>query len=775
MRRTYKKLALMLALNVAGALIAIIIAARLMPLPERLQVPGSRVVEYADGTPMCVYLSPDDKWRIHVALDEVDPDYIEALLKFEDGRFYVHPGVDPVAIGRAALQNLAARRVVSGASTITMQLARIVEPRPRNLRSKVIEAFRAMQLEMRYSKNEILELYLAFAPYGKNIEGIEAASLAYFGHRAKHLSPFETAYLLSVPQNPSFRYPSARHARHMDKVVGHVTRTLVNAGAFDKQEEAAALRGLMPTSLRPFPREAMHVAFYLSDKHEGMRVPGAIKRDAQSVVESVIANYRAELESMGIHNASALVIDNESGAVVAAAGNLDFWDHDHHGQVIGFKAPRSPGSAMKPFIYAMAIDRGLALPGYLVADIPVYYTGYQPINYDREFRGLVRLEDALSQSLNIPFVNLLREIGLNDYQNFLREGGITTLKDEPGYYGLSIAIGSLEVKLEELVALYAMIARDGEFIEPLWTTDREPRPAERLLSTGAAYLTRRTLQKRDRPDFPERHRAMQFKSTVFWKTGTSAYHRDAWAVGGNKRYTAGVWVGNFDGTSSRYLVGSNRAGPVLFDILEGLPETAGENASAGIPEELIKVDVCSWSGHLAGKHCTHIEKALAPRSSVPRLTCPYHVEYLVDRETGRRVNPLCAAGKEVQPKVFTVLPAAARRWISDLKLEAPAPPPLLKTCKRVAANNGPQIVRPRPNAVFFIVPGLKADRQEIMFEADAGADVGELYWFVDGKFTAAKAPDQRVWLKPTPGKHEVRVVDAYGKSDAVSINILSPG
>ena len=748
---------------------------RLVPLPQRLNIRGSRVVAYADGKPMCVYLSADEKWLIPVDIKDVDPHYIAALIRFEDKRFYRHIGVDPIALIRAFFQNMKARRVVSGASTVTMQLVRILEPRPRTIRSKIIEMFRAIQLECRFSKREILEHYLQFLPFGTNLEGVEAASLAYFGHRSKDLSPFEIAYLLSVPQDPPGRYPSPGNAKKMPAVLAGISDRLRENGIFSDDEAAEVKRTQPPDLLKPFPRDAMHVAQYLSSRYPDMWIQSTIRQDAQAIAVNALDTYRREFESMGIYNAAAVVLDEETSKVVAAVGNFDFWDTAHQGQVIGFMAPRSPGSAMKPFIYALAINKGIALPDYLVADIPVRYSGYEPINYDRKFRGLIRLEEALSYSLNIPFVNLLHQVGLPDYLEFLHQAGLTTLVDVPGYYGLSIAIGACEVRPAELANMYAMLGRNGKFMELVWKEDYKPAPPKQLLAPGAAYLTRQTLRIRDRPDFPERRAAVPLAPEIFWKTGTSGYHRDAWSLGGTSRYIAGVWAGNFDGTPSRYLVGAETAAPILFDILEGLShENRGEFADRQTPD-LVPVEVCTWSGRLASRYCPSRKTVLGLQSHMPQTACRYHVEYIVDAQTGYRLNPLCMTGHKAVPRVFTVLPASTRRWIDDNQFETPAPPPNLPGCPHVAEGEGPSILSPKPNMVYFLVPGLKPEQQEIPLEAEAGSDVGELYWFVDGRFLSESAPHERVWLTPTVGTHELRVQDATGKSDAIHIQIMPPG
>lgn len=745
------------------------------PLPARLEVPCSRVVEYEDGTPMSVFLSPDDKWRVRVSLDDVDPHFVKALIAYEDERFYGHNGVDPVAVCRAAYHNVASGEIVSGASTITMQLVKMLEPRPRTFSSKAVEALRAMQLELFLSKKEVLENYLTYAPYGKNLEGVEAASLAFFGHRARELSSFEIAYLLGVPQNPNQRFPDPAHEKRMEKIVKKIADRLQRDKVFTAEQAARAKSRKVPISIKPFPRRNLHTGYFLLNKSDDQKVRSTINKNVQETVENVLDSYQREMEEMGIHNASVIVIDNKDNSVAAAAGNFDFFDYKHDGQVPGFLAPRSPGSAMKPFIYAMAIDRGLALPSFLVADVPVNYAGYEPVNYGRRFRGLVSLDDALAKSLNIPFVNLLSKVGMEEYLCFLREGGLTTLLDEPGYYGLSIAIGGLEVRPVELAGLYAMVSRGGTYMDVAWTARQKRKKPVRLLSAGSCFLARQALRKRERPDFPGARLSTELSPQVFWKTGTSAFHKDAWAVGGNMKYTAAVWLGNFDGTPSRYLVGSERAGPILFDVLEGTQSARSEEKYEKRPEDLIEVKVCSWSGHIATPNCPHTKTVFAPRESLPYKKCPFHVKYMVDRVTGMRTDMICAKGRPAETRVFTVLPASVRRWISDANLQAPALPPFGPACRRSSTTGGPKIISPRHDAVFFMVPGLDPDRQEIVMKAEAGPAVSELYWFVDGKFLSQSPSHERMWIRPSPGEHRILVMDEAGQSDSVSIRIMLSG
>lgn len=494
-----------------------LLAAYLVPLPVRLSAPHSPVLRFADDAPAHVFLSADEKWRLAVDLDRVDPDYVAALLRFEDKRFRLHPGVDPLALSRATLKNLRRGRVVSGGSTITMQLVRVLEPRRRTLAAKLVEAARAVQLELRLSKDEILEAYLSFIPFGRNVEGVEAAAWSYFGHGADNLSAAEIATLLAVPQDPTRRHPGPGRAPELRAARDRIAARLALAPA----AEIAVTP--LPAGLRPFPRHAAHAAYWLRPAAE---LRSTLDQRVQKHVETLVGAARGPIRDLGVRNVAVVVVDNATRQVRALVGGFDFWASDPASQIPAFAIPRSPGSALKPFIYALGLDLGLVLPDHLVADVPRTVGSYHPKNYDGRYQGLVNLEWALAQSLNVPFVDLLERIGLERFLALLRSGGATHFAEEPGRYGLSVAAGGIELTPLEMTALYAALADDGHFLPLRFTPDEAPESVP-ILSAGAAHLTRRALRSRDRPDFPRRRDFTRLPAETFWKTGTSFGHKDA--------------------------------------------------------------------------------------------------------------------------------------------------------------------------------------------------------------------------------------------------------
>lgn len=779
MRRRLKiaTLSALLALFAAGlGYGALWAAARLVPMPEGFFSPGSQVVTYRDGTFAHVFLSPDEKWRVPVRLEEVDSAYVQALLRLEDKRFYAHGGVDWVAVARAAISNLAEGRVVSGASTITMQLVRVREPRPRTLTSKVQEAFRAMQLEARYDKDQILAAYLEYVPYGRNVEGIEAAALSYFGHRPTALSADEIATLLAVPQNPNARYPSPRHATALTGARNEIARRLYEAGALELPDLAALSRlegSSVPTRLAPFPRDLPHAAYWLRARYPELeRVPTTLDRGLQKQAEADLLEDASDLSAKGIRHAAIVVLEHDTGDVRALVGSPGFFAGDPGAQIPSFDVPRSPGSALKPFVYGLAIDEGHVLPEHLVLDVPVAYGTYVPKNYDGRFDGLVRAEDALSRSLNVPFVNLLAGVGVDRFIGNLEAWGVGSLRSDPGFYGLSAAIGGLELSPIELSGLYAMIARGGAYVPPRLLVTDEVAPATPGLSSGAAFLVQRALRKKDRPDFPARRRFTGVSPYIHWKTGTSYGHRDAWAAGSGPRHTAVVWLGNLDQTPSAHLVGAEVAGPLLFDVLEGL--SAGEDPPpARPPRDLTRVEVCAYSGHPPGHGCAETTHVWARRTAVPTDPCPYHVALEVDDATGLALAPRCRADRAHHTEQFLVWPASLRRHLAAAARHAPRPPAFLPGCEGTPGEGAPRISSPSPGQHTLLIPGVPASEQEVPLAAESAS--AKLSWFVDGEFLGTVPSEARLWWTPRPGRHLVVVTDEAGRSAEQVLHVGQQG
>lgn len=742
--------------------LALFVAVYAVPLPDR-ETGWSTVVEYRDGTPAHVFLSPDDKWRLQVDLEKVDPKLVEALVALEDKRFWDHDGVDPLAIGRAAWSNLSSGHRVSGGSTITMQLARLLEPRARTVPSKLLDMFRAAQLDLRLDKREILAEYLSRTPYGDNVEGVESAAWAYFGHGARHLSAVEIATLLAVPQGPQRFKPRATNPAlraRRDAIVHKLIEAEVFAGP-DAIAAVAEMSEPPPEQLRPMPREARHAAIELRAKYpERDHIRSTLERGAQALVEREVALRTPELHRKLIFGGSIVVVDHQTREVVALAGNLDFDDASHGGQIAMFDRPRSPGSTLKPLLYALAIDRGIALPGYLVADVPNQYGTYRPRNFDNDFAGLVTLEEALGKSLNLPFVDLLARLGVDPFLGELARMNIAGADAIPGTYGLSMIVGGIELTPLEVAGLYATLAENGSYAPLRLTTDELPVESTPIFAPGAAYLTRQALSKKDRPDFPRRRDIANLPPDIHWKTGTSFGFRDAWAVGSGSRYTAVVWTGNVDNKPSAELVGSEAAGPLLFDVLEGLSDRTRRSLETP-PAALTEIEVCAYSGHVASDACPSRIKAPALIHAVPTTPCPYHHTVEIDRASGLAVTPSCRKpGHDYEEKSFVMLPSSVTSWLADRHRTIPEAPVYEDGCAG-ETGSAPVMMLPGEGQVITLIPGMSARQQAVPLAATTRA--GTLSWFVDGALIAAGPSSERQYWTPTPGRHAIVVADATGR------------
>jgi penicillin-binding protein 1C len=749
--------------------LALVVAAFAVPLPARGS-DWSVAVEYRDGRPAYVFLSRDDKWRLPVALGDVDPAFVAALVALEDKRFWRHDGVDPLAIVRAAATDVIHRRRVSGGSTLTMQLARLLEPRARTLPNKLADMFRAVQLDLRLAKREILAEYLSRTPYGGNVEGVESAAWSYFGHGARHLTPLEIATLLAVPQGPTRYAPRPGNVARLRARRDEILRKLIDAGvvpAVDAEVATAEAAATPPPDhLRRMPREAAHAAVSLKKHHPGERhIRSTLEAGAQALAEREVLLRRAELHGKGIYGGAIVVVDHRTRDVVALVGSLDFLDARHGGQIAMFERPRSPGSTLKPFVYALAIDRGIVLPEYLVADVPSQYGTYRPRNFDGDWAGLVTLRDALSRSLNLPFVDLLDRLGVESFVSELGRMGVAQVRSSPGQYGLSMIVGGIELTPLELAAMYATLAEDGVYRPLRLVAGDRVGSAQPLFGAGAAWLTRQDLALKDRPDFPRRRDVAGVPPAIHWKTGTSFGFRDAWAVGSGPAYTAVVWTGNVDNKPSAELVGSEAAGPLLFDVLEGLANRAPATVPQP-PEDLTSVEVCTYSGHLAGDACTDRVTVRAPIHAVPTAPCPYHQAYDVDHATGRAVLPACRKpGRSYDRKSFVVLPSAVVAWLTGRHRAVPEPPVFDDGCATevtsAVTSAPPVMVTPGEGQIVTLIPGVPAGHQLVPLTASTHA--ARLTWFVDGAVVRTAPSDERVYWTPAAGKHEIVVTDEAGR------------
>lgn len=560
---------LVAAFAAIGLVFSLAVLDRVFPLEKSRIDDRSVIVTSAKGTLLRAFASSDGRWRLPVKPADVDARYIEMLLAWEDQRFREHAGVDPFAVLRSAYQLAANARVVSGASTITMQVARLMEPRERTLSAKALQVARALQLDWHYSKEEILELYLTLAPYGGNLEGIRAASLAWFGKEPARLTVGEAALLVCLPQSPERRRPD-RFPQAARKARDRVIAVLAERGVITRREASDAREEPIPERRLRFPFNAPHAAqeLFAGNKGKDPVITTTLRADTQVMLEDLARRERAYFDDDA--NIAAIVVDNETRDVVAYLGGANFWAAA--GQVDLATATRSPGSTLKPFIYAMAFDELIVHPQTLIDDKPTAFGDYEPRNFDRGFQGTVSMETALQLSLNVPAVALLDRIGPLRFAAALRNSGATLHFPRKGALpSLPMALGGVGMTLRDLTMLYAAIPNGGEVAPLNFLPRTTPAPTTRMFGPAPAWYLGQILKEANLPDGWSMGQGIERARTVAFKTGTSYGYRDAWSLGFSRRYTVGLWVGRADGSTRPGHIGRNDAAPLLLKVFDLLP------------------------------------------------------------------------------------------------------------------------------------------------------------------------------------------------------------
>ncbi|HEX8779508.1 MAG TPA: penicillin-binding protein 1C [Rhodanobacter sp.] len=765
-------------------LAALLAGCRLWPHPPLRERLPTSVAVYDDGGHLLrLTLASDQQYRLWVPLKQISPQLVEAVLLHEDRWFRWHPGFNPWGLLRGAWVTYVRHRHPQGGSTVTMQLARLLwRTDTRTPLGKLRQIGRAVQLELFYSKRAILEAYLNDAPYGGNVQGVGAASLAYFGKPAGELTLPEALTLAVIPQDP------ARPLQQGTAAGG----VLINPALADARNRLythwlrrhprdAALRPLfaLPLTLRPLSRlpfEAPHaVDQLLAMQHlGGERLPSrmvtTIDLGLQHALERQVANYVQRNASRGIRNAAALLVDTRDMGIKAMVGSADYFDAGIQGQVNGTLAKRSPGSTLKPFIYALGFDQGVLHPQTVLRDVPSSFGPYTPENFDGHFLGPITATQALIRSRNIPAVWVASQLHQPSLYDFLREAGVSRLASEQ-HYGLALVLGGGEVTMQELADLYAMLANRG-VLQPLRLRADDPQPqGTRLLSDAASFMVTDMLRQNPRPDaaFGAEHMHLP----VAWKTGTSWSFHDAWTAGSFGPYVLVVWIGNFDGTPNNAFVGVEAAAPLFFQIVDALRAERPHMRAPirHMPADLKRVEICLASGELPSPWCPQRGWTwFIPGKSPIRVDNIYR-PLVIDDATGL---PACPpyAGRRTHVQVFEF-------WPSDLALvfaQAGIPrrrPPQNTACREAGRPVGdpPQITSPLRGSTYAM--RLRQDRPTpIAFGATADADVHMLYWFVDDAYVGQGTPgDGLFWQPRSAGSYRVRVVDDHGRSDERELDV----
>jgi penicillin-binding protein 1C len=761
-------------------------------LPSPLfKSPTSFVIDDDAGQLLGASIAADGQWRFPYN-DSVPQKFKQCIIAFEDKRFFYHPGFDPLAFGRAIRQNMRKGRVTSGGSTLTMQVIRLATRHKRNIGNKIGEIFMALRLELGYSKNEIMAMYASNAPFGSNVIGLDAASWRYFGRGPEKLSWGEMAALAVLPNSPSLVHPGKNRMTLLKKR-NLLLHRLYKQGIIDSTTAKLAEFESVPEKPMPLPQMAPHLlqlfkADYQNKQQADTRITTTIKSSLQQQVTAILERHHQVLKANEINNIAAIVLDVETGATLAYVGNITHSeDPEMESDVDVANAPRSPGSTLKPLLYASMMHDGLILPTSLIPDVPTQIAGYHPENFDLGYDGAVPASNALSRSLNVPAVKMLQQYKYERFYDVMKKAGVTTLKQPADHYGLALILGGGENTLWELTGMYAGMARvlnhynknyrgqynPADYHHPVYTLQEQKKPElekNGLLDAGSIYYTLQAMEEVMRPG--EEMLWQQFSSTqrIAWKTGTSFGFRDGWAIGITSKYVVGVWVGNTDGEGRPGLTGINTAAPALFDIFRLLP--AARDWFEMPLGEMVKINVCKESGYRAGQYCPNVVEQLVPKGGLKAAACPWHRLVHLSADGKWQVTANCELPANMLNKPWFVLPPSMEYYYKTKNYQYHVLPPFKPGCEQADYGNPMELIYPKDNAKVYVPLEADGKRGRIIFNAAHRQPGIKIFWHLDDQYAGETTVFHQVALNPSPGKHKLTLVDSEGNTLQINFEVL---
>ncbi|MXV50453.1 penicillin-binding protein 1C [Pedobacter sp. HMF7647] len=746
------------------------------------KAPTSFVVEADNGELLSASIASDGQWRFP-ANDSVPEKFAKCITVYEDNRFFYHPGFDPLAMARAISQNLNAKRVVSGGSTLTMQVIRLSRNRPRTIWQKIIELIVALRLEMTFSKKEILTLYAGNAPFGTNVIGLEAAAWRYFGRSADKLSWGETATLAVLPNSPSLVHPG-RNRNSLLAKRNRLLDRLQTEKVIDPVTCRLARLEPIPDKPLPLPQLAPHLlsrfkADYKKQPEGVTLIKSTVKLALQQNVSSLLQRYHQTLKANGINNAAALVLDVETGNALAYVGNINEPNNpEMESYVDMIPSLRSPGSTLKPLLYASMLTDGLILPNTLIPDIPTQIGGYTPQNFDLGYDGAIPASKALSRSLNIPAVKMLQQYKYERFHQQLKKLGMTTLVKPADFYGLSLILGGCETSMWELSGIYASMARtlnhfdqnnrqydQADYHAPkyilktLEKSEHSKSPSS-VIDYGSLWFTFQAMQEVMRPG--EEGLWEQFSSSqkIGWKTGTSFGFRDGWAIGSTSKYVVCVWVGNADGEGRPGLTGIETAAPILFDIFDLLPRSDWFKSPV---DRLMRIEVCRQSGFRAGKNCPDKDTTFVQIPGVKSPVCPYHQLVHLDKTGTFQVTSDCESPENMLHKSWFVLPPSMEYYYKLRHRDYESLPAFKTSCLINQDDYRPmELIYPKNNAKVYIPVEIDGSRGKMILNAAHRNSEAKIFWHLDNQYIATTTDYHELALSPPDGKHTITLIDDKG-------------
>jgi penicillin-binding protein 1C len=753
----------------AVALLGVIRVWPRAPLAD--SIARSQAVYDRHGRLLRLTLARDQQYRLWTPLEAVSPTLVEALLLHEDRHFFRHPGVNPAALARAAW-TMARGGARQGGSTLSMQLARLYYGLDtRSVAGKLRQIACALWLEARYSKRALLEAHLNLLPYGGNLQGVGAASRVYFGKRPDQLALPEALSLVLIPQSPGARAPRGAEPPNLVAARVRLFERWVAAHPQDARERGLVALPLRYGAIAALPFEAPHAVDRLVREHAGTpALHTTLDLDLQRALEREMRDYLARTSRVGLRNAAVLLVDWRDMGVRAAIGSADFHDAGLHGQVDGTRAKRSPGSALKPFLYALAIDDGLVHPRSVLKDAPTAFGPFTPENFDGAFLGPIDATQALIRSRNVPAVALHAQLGEAAFHDFLRRAGVTRMASA-SHYGLALALGGGETTMEELARLYALLPHRGRLRALRYlASEPEERDGERLLSHEASFMVLDMLRQNPRPDDLVIQGVGQ-GGGVAWKTGTSWGFRDAWTAGVFGPYVLVVWIGEFDGRSNPAFVGVRAAAPLFFRMVDAARAQPGYlEPAAAQPLRLARIEVCTASGDLPNAECPQRSATWFIPGVSPIRVSQLHRRVAVDARTGRQACPPYDAS-HVRWELHEFWPSDLLRLFAQAGIPRRPPPPAGDCETGIASGPPPQITSPL-GGVSYSVRADRLGEERLSFNANADGDVRTLYWFVDEAFVGQSPPGVALaWIPTRPGRYRVSAIDERGRADRRELEV----
>jgi penicillin-binding protein 1C len=744
-------------------------------LPKQLfKDPTATVITSQSNELLGALIAEDEQWRFP-ATHNVPEKFISCVLQFEDEYFYKHPGFNPISIFKALKGNLTSGSIKRGGSTITQQVIRLSRKgKSRTYFEKFKELILATRLEFRLSKNDILNLYASHAPFGGNVVGIDAASWRYFNRSASNLSWAESATLAVLPNAPSLIYPGKNQKRLLNKR-NRLLKKLLKNGTIDELTYELSIAEGLPQKPYPLPQIAPHLLQKVARKHKGERIRTTIDINLQGQANAVVKQHYNRLKQNEIYNISVLVLDVNTREVLTYIGNSPT-DNAHQKNVDIIDKPRSTGSILKPFLYASMLDAGDLLPNTLVADIPTQFGSYQPENFNKSYDGAVFANEALSRSLNVPAVRMLRDFGLDRFYHYLEQLKLKDLKYNANHYGLSLVLGGAESNLWDLCKSYAGMASTvnhfnenssryftNEFCQPIYNSEASIdfgnlSNEKTVFDAASIYLTFESMKQVNRPEGDDSWEFYDSSKEVAWKTGTSFGFRDAWAIGTTKDYVVGVWVGNADGEGRPGLVGVQTAAPILFDVFDVLPHS---DWFAKPYDEMLEVNICKKSGYRASSICDDFEPRYIQTSGQKTAPCPYHQLVHLDTSELYQVNSSCEAVSNIKNAPWFVLPPLQAYYYKTKNPFYKVIPPFRNDCSE-ASKISMEFIYPNQESSIFLPKDFDGNINELILKVAHSKPELELYWYIDSQFIGSTKDIHDMAILPSSGKHIITVIDALG-------------